>query len=95
MDANEEVMESDEHSLDPYDLLRDPFALIPPEVVEHWDAKKKPHSHPQTQQPLIPESAESQSVCDPDDLRTTDSEDDDSTDVSYPYRNARWTEEAP
>ena len=40
-------------------------------------------------------SAESQSVRDPDDFRTPDSEDEGSTDVSNPYRNIRWTGEQP
>ena len=57
MDADEEVTEPEEHSLDTYDLLRDdPFALIPPEVVEHWDAKRKLHPHPQPHQPQTPDS---------------------------------------
>ena len=112
MDADEEVTEPGEHSLDLYDLLRDdPFALVPPEVIKQWDAKQKQHPplHPQphllqppypteadttlTAQPWSPESpplttphihvddtedlvsAESQSVCEPDDFRTTDSDD--------------------
>ena len=47
VDADAEVTEPEEHSLDTYDILRDdPFALIPPEMVKHWDAKKKPpHTH--------------------------------------------------
>ena len=40
-------------------------------------------------------SAESQSVRDHKDYRTTDSEDEGSTDVSNPYRNIRWIEETP
>ena len=40
-------------------------------------------------------SVESQSVRNPEDFRTPDSEDKGSTDVSNPYRNIRWTEEPP
>ena len=48
MDADAEVTEPEEHSLDPYDIMRDdPFALIPQEVVERWDAKRLP-PHPNT-----------------------------------------------
>ena len=133
MDADEEVTEPEEHSMDPYDLLRDdPFALVPPEVIEQWDAKTKHRPHQQPQQPQYPErlnpaetaetttaqpwspesppftpphihvddtedlvSAESQSVRDPDDFRTHDTENEGSTDVSNNYRNFRWTEEKP
>ena len=40
-------------------------------------------------------SAESQSVRDPEDFQTPESDDKGSTDVSNPYRNIRWTEEPP
>ena len=40
-------------------------------------------------------SAESQSVCDPEELHTPDSEDGDSTDVSNPYRTIQWTDAPP
>ena len=52
-----------------------------------------PHIHVDDTEDLI--SAESQSVRDPDDFRTPDSEDEGSTDVSNPYRNIRWTEGTP
>ena len=40
-------------------------------------------------------SAESQSVHDPDEFLTPDSDDEGSTDVSNPYRQASWTDTAP
>ena len=52
-----------------------------------------PHIHVDDTEDLV--SAESQSVRDPDDFRTPDSEDEGSTDVSNPYRNIRWTEGTP
>ena len=118
MDADAEITEPEEHSLDPYDILRDdPAALIPPEIVNRWDDKGNPQPqplqhtppHPQPLPPLPPDhtetdttlptqpwspesppftpqhihmpdtedfaSAESQSVRDPKDFRTPDSED--------------------
>ena len=40
MDADAEVTEPEEHSMDPYDILRDDqFALIPPDIVERLDKK--------------------------------------------------------
>ena len=40
--------------MDPYDILRDdPFAMVPPEVVERWDGKRLP-PHPQPQPPDPP-----------------------------------------
>ena len=41
VDADAEITEPEEHSLDPYDILRDDsFALIPPDLVDQWDAKR-------------------------------------------------------
>ena len=60
MDADAEITEP-EHSLDLYDILRDdPFALIPPEIVDQWDAKQKqiPPPHPQPQPPQLPDPTE-------------------------------------
>ena len=52
VDADADVTEPEEHSLDPYDILRDdPFALIPPEIVERRDEKRLPP--PPTHSPLI------------------------------------------
>ena len=46
MDADAEITEPEEHSLDPYDILRDdPFALIPPGIVDRWDAKQNQPPH--------------------------------------------------
>ena len=60
MDADAEVTEPEEHSLDPYDIIRDdPFAMIPQEVVERWDEKRlppqpHPHLNPHLQPPDHP-----------------------------------------
>ena len=59
VDADAEVTGPEEHSLDPYDITRDdPFALIPPEMVKHWDSKKKPPPYPQPQPPQSPGTTE-------------------------------------
>ena len=60
MDADAEVTEPEEHTMDPYDILRDDtFALIPQEIVERWDEKRlptQPHPHPKPQpQPHPPD----------------------------------------
>ena len=59
VDADAEITEPEEHSLDPYDILRDdPFALISPELIDQWDAKQNqlqpPHPQPQPHQPPDP-----------------------------------------
>ena len=57
VDADAEVPEPEEYTLDPYDIMRDdPFARIPQEVVERWDEKRlhqqsHPHPNPQLQPP--------------------------------------------
>ena len=50
VDADAEITEPEEHSQDPYDIIRDdPFALIPPELVDQWDAKQNQLQPPQPQ----------------------------------------------
>ena len=62
-----------------------------------WSPESPPFSPPHihTEETEDFASAESQSVRDPEDLYTPDSVDGDSTDVSNPYRNIRWTDAPP
>ena len=52
-----------------------------------------PHIHVDDTEDLV--SVESQSVHDPDEFRTSDSEDEESRDISNPYRKVRWNDNEP
>ena len=97
----EMVVRWDEKRLPPHQQPQPPDPPDPTEVAETptaqlWSPESPqftpPHIHLDDTEDLV--SAESQSVRDPDEFRTPDSEDEGSTDVSNPYRNFRWTTRA-
>ena len=75
----------------------DPTEMDATLTAQPWSPESPPFTPPHIHMPEteVFASAESQSVRDPEDFRTTDSEDEGSTDVSNHCRNIRWTEETP